>query len=538
MKIYQIFQYSIFFSERLYFLKRASEIHSLIFSPDPMDALVNMLAEHQYQHIEQIGKGHFSTVHLVFSEKYNMEFVAKVMKQDPSEMQQNKSDDSSDNCDHNNSSNDPKNNLNNQIPKKAINQDDESERKSKPKHKTIQSLADDEIRVHTQLHHPNVLSVYDYFVDGEFLVIILEYCPNGTLDDYLKRNGPIRPPELYSMCYQLLQALNCCHQHGIAHRDIKPQNILIDNYMRPKLSDFGLSGKFQIGRKISQISGSRAFLSPGALTSGQYDPFQSDIWAMGVTFYIMACGYLPWPLDNAKEMLLAIKMALVPFDNDASHALSADFKRMIKSMLQPDPSKRITLEQLLNHEVFEHEQKIGIVPQISLKSIKTSGSCNQVHNQKRALNYKRRTMIPTSQSNCQFSLNTSLNSSTINLVPKNTFIHEQNFVQFQKSNQLGNFQFNHNESVSNLKATPFLLGFSTDSSDDDYKSNNNCNGINNIGCDNAVMDLESIPEQIRPKKRIQSVKSFMNISGAASTIRRSNIKNLIATHTFFDESEK
>ncbi|OHS99423.1 hypothetical protein TRFO_34096 [Tritrichomonas foetus] len=159
-----------------------------------MMAIKNTLKEHDYIHIRPIGKGGFSTVHLVLSTRYQEQFVCKVSEG------------------------------------------------------TKSTASEKEIKTLLNLAHPHIINMYEYFYDqsNSYLFIILEYCPGGSLDDVIKANGPLQPKQLYEYCRQTISALSYCHNRGIAHRDIKPANILLDKNGRIQLADFGLSTKYKL----------------------------------------------------------------------------------------------------------------------------------------------------------------------------------------------------------------------------------------------------------------------------------------------------
>ncbi|OHT09198.1 hypothetical protein TRFO_22034 [Tritrichomonas foetus] len=98
-----------------------------------------------------------------------------------------------------------------------------------------------EVSALSKLSHPNIVSAFEGFVCGDRLVLILEYCPGGSIQDMLHNGDILKGDRLHAFTYQIVSALRHCHEKGIAHRDIKPANIFIDRYGRPKLADFGLA---------------------------------------------------------------------------------------------------------------------------------------------------------------------------------------------------------------------------------------------------------------------------------------------------------
>ena len=194
------------------------------------------------------------------------------------------------------------------------------------------------------LCHPNIISMYDYFLDGDLLYVILEYCPGGSLADYVREHGPLRGHELVWHASQILSALLWCHKHQIAHRDIKPENILIDNHGRSVLADFGLSCRVGHGEEDESFSGSRAYMAPEVLARKRRNAFLADIWSVGVTFYVISTGKFPFPTDNAVEFLEATHRAELEFPS----FVDPRFAMVVQQMVRFEPTQRIPIEKALD----------------------------------------------------------------------------------------------------------------------------------------------------------------------------------------------
>ncbi|OHS96617.1 AGC family protein kinase [Tritrichomonas foetus] len=239
-----------------------------------------------------------------------------------------------------------------------------------------------EIGANLKVRHPNIISLFEYFEKDGTVFIIIEYCPNGSLNDYIKKNGPMKPPMLYSFCYQILGALNACHNKKVAHRDIKPSNILIDQHGRPKICDFGLSLDLEnsIDKKITSRGGSLYWMAPEIfdpnVKNNGFDPFKADVWALGVTFYQMAMGKLPWIIsgsdhrEHQQEVIKSIKFGLVHFDIDPDHprrTAPIEFQKLINQMLKTSPKFRPTIEQVLSDKIFNNMQQPQIASSGSMR---------------------------------------------------------------------------------------------------------------------------------------------------------------------------
>jgi len=157
----------------------------------------------------------------------------------------------------------------------------------------------------TQLTHSNIVDVYDVGDDEDKHYIVMEYVKGHTLKQLLKKRGPIPYKEAVWMIKQLAGALMEAHRKGMIHRDVKSQNVLIKDDGTIKLTDFGIAlaqGDIQITGKDS-ILGSVHYLAP-EITRGQVATMQSDIYSLGIVFYELLTGDVPYKGDSAVQIAL------------------------------------------------------------------------------------------------------------------------------------------------------------------------------------------------------------------------------------------
>ena len=163
----------------------------------------------------------------------------------------------------------------------------------------------------TQLSHPNIVDVYDVGDDGDKHYIVMEYIKGYTLKQLIKKRGPIPYKEAVWMMKQLAGALMEAHRNNVIHRDVKSQNVLIKDDGTIKLSDFGIAlanGAMQLTRKDS-VLGSVHYLAP-ELSKGKQASMQSDIYSLGIVFYELLTGDVPYKADNP------VQVALMHIKND------------------------------------------------------------------------------------------------------------------------------------------------------------------------------------------------------------------------------
>ena len=157
----------------------------------------------------------------------------------------------------------------------------------------------------TNLSHPNIVEVYDVGEDNGRSYFVMEYVPGKTLKQLTKQRGAINPTEAVNIMKQLVSATAHAHHNGIIHRDIKSQNVLIKDDGTVKLSDFGIAATSD-SQQLTQtdtVMGSVHYLAP-ELARGQGATVQSDIYSLGIVFYEMLAGDVPFRGDTAVQIAL------------------------------------------------------------------------------------------------------------------------------------------------------------------------------------------------------------------------------------------
>lgn len=230
-----------------------------------------------------------------------------------------------------------------------------------------------ELETLKSLTHPYVIQLYDAFKsDDNMLYIILEYCEQGTLMQMIKKDGPLRRTQLVDICQQILKGLSYIHSRNIAHRDIKPENIFMTYKKTVKIADFGFSSFYETGQRVEDFRGSIAYCSPEILKQNVQDLFKADIWALGVSFYVMATGKLPFTGVSHTALRHAIEsgMYLVP------KQLDPDMADLLQKMIVVDPQKRQSAEELLRHPFFNSNKK-PLPPSHPLQNIAMFGNSSK-----------------------------------------------------------------------------------------------------------------------------------------------------------------
>ncbi|KAI4350110.1 hypothetical protein L6164_010627 [Bauhinia variegata] len=195
--------------------------------------------------------------------------------------------------------------------------------------------------------HPNIVQIFDVFENEDFLSMVIELCEPITLFDRIV-NRPLPETEAASVMKQLLEAVVHCHRLGVAHRDIKPDNVLFDSRNSLKLADFGSAEWFGDGRSMSGVVGTPYYVAPEVLMGRDYNE-KVDVWSCGVILYIMLTGIPPFYGDSATEIFESVLRANLRFPSRIFRSVSPAAKDLLRKMICRDPSRRLSADQALRH---------------------------------------------------------------------------------------------------------------------------------------------------------------------------------------------
>eukprot|EP01113_Clastostelium_recurvatum_P020307 TRINITY_DN240_c0_g1_i4.p1 TRINITY_DN240_c0_g1~~TRINITY_DN240_c0_g1_i4.p1 ORF type:complete len:319 (+),score=99.38 TRINITY_DN240_c0_g1_i4:435-1391(+) len=197
-------------------------------------------------------------------------------------------------------------------------------------------------------NHPNILKLYEVFETKKYLYLVLELVDGGELFERIVERGEYSEKDASNIVRQIVAGVAHLHQAGVAHRDLKPQNLLCAGKDGDdiRVADFGLSKIFGDGENLETCCGSPEYVAPEVLECKPYNA-ACDLWSVGVITYVLLTGCFPfWDKNNA---VLYEKIRNVEYGWPEGLEISAGAKHLIENLIVKNPEKRFTAEQVLEH---------------------------------------------------------------------------------------------------------------------------------------------------------------------------------------------
>lgn len=226
---------------------------------------------------------------------------------------------------------------------------------------SLRKKAEKEIRILKQCHHPHIIKLYDVYKYHKYndIYLFLEYCKNKNIKQYLGKGGYLSEHEAKHLLRQLRDAMFYLYKKNIYHRDIKPQNILLNSQYDIKLIDFGLS-LTTTKCYSNKLCGSPLYMAPEIIRHKLYTKV-SDLWSFGIVMFEMLYGYNPFHKKTTfYDFSEYIKTNFSILPTKQSQTLSKDALDLMHRLLEIEYIKRISWEDFYDHSFFTHSNAFSL----------------------------------------------------------------------------------------------------------------------------------------------------------------------------------
>lgn len=198
-----------------------------------------------------------------------------------------------------------------------------------------------EIRAVSRIRHPNVILVYDIFIDHKNWCLVLELLRGKTLKEYLSNLGVLSINETLNIMQKVLLGVNACHQAGIVHRDLKPDNILLTDNGAIKVLDFGIAmiDGHEVKKHAHQVVGTMKYIAPEVV---KFEPatIQSDVYSLGIILYELLTGKSPFIHKNPQLLANKHIKEPMPLIRDYNPTIPQSLENIIMKATSKNPSER------------------------------------------------------------------------------------------------------------------------------------------------------------------------------------------------------
>ncbi len=213
-----------------------------------------------------------------------------------------------------------------------------------------------EVEALKTLAHPNIVGFKDYIYQPPYHYLILEYMDAGAADHLLRTMGPLDSRYAVPIFHQVLQGIIHAHSFGYLHRDVKPNNILLNKKGQAKVSDFGIAKVLGGGEQLTRkgfVLGTTAYMAPEYLTMGR-DTEQLDVYALGITFYELVTARKPFEFEREDEPVASFVARVAkgsPTPPSSFRPIPAELERIILRAIEADPKKRYKTAEKLREDL-------------------------------------------------------------------------------------------------------------------------------------------------------------------------------------------
>lgn len=209
-----------------------------------------------------------------------------------------------------------------------------------------------EIKAVSRIRHPNVILVYDIFIDQKNWCLVLELLKGKTLKEYLSNLGVLSINETLNIMQKILLGVNACHQVGIVHRDLKPDNILLTDNGAIKVLDFGIAmiDGHEVKKHAHQVVGTMKYIAPEVV---HFEPatIQSDVYSLGIILYELLAGKPPFMHKNPQLLANKHVREPMPLIRDYNPTIPQSLENIIIKATKKNPAERYSSIQEMSQDL-------------------------------------------------------------------------------------------------------------------------------------------------------------------------------------------
>ncbi|XP_028764853.1 CBL-interacting serine/threonine-protein kinase 20-like [Neltuma alba] len=201
-----------------------------------------------------------------------------------------------------------------------------------------------EISVMRMVKHPNIVQLYEVLASKTKIYFAMEYVKGGELFAKVVK-GKLKEDLARRYFQQLIGAVDFCHSRGVYHRDLKLENLLLDENGDLKVSDFGLSALWESRKTdglLHTMCGTPSYVAPEVINNRGYDGAKADIWSCGVILFVLLAGFLPFQDKN----LIAMYMKISKAEFACPLWFPPEVRQLLSRILDPDPRRRVTISKI------------------------------------------------------------------------------------------------------------------------------------------------------------------------------------------------
>ncbi len=205
-----------------------------------------------------------------------------------------------------------------------------------------------------RLSHPNIVGIYDVGEEPteDLYYIVMEHVPGPNLGELLAQEGQLSVERSVGIAVEILKALNFAHRKGVVHRDIKPDNVMIDDSGRVKVADFGIARAADTGTIVAgkAILGSARYMAPEQ-ARGAYTDARADLYSAGIVLYEMLTGTVPFDGEGPVEIAMGHVQREVPDPRGLKPEISDDLHYVIAKSLEKEPGRRYASAETMGRDL-------------------------------------------------------------------------------------------------------------------------------------------------------------------------------------------